>query len=594
MSKIANYAVLITLITILASLLLNDKRLMNNLKNNFKDFLLNNKFYWLAVLFTACISYGFTLTNYSVGIDDDVSYYMNIGLLDQGRFSLGHIFRLIFDCYEFIPFWSDFLGIVFLILAGVIWSIFFIRMSHGKLHKYFTIIFSCLFISYPLYAHLFIFTTTICGTALIFLLTGTALILFSSRLSNGKCDQYLIASKSFYIDAATILILSISIGIFEWTAPLFLTGIFSGLLLEYICVDVCEIKPSIKHLLLYSLKIIIIMTLAIILKEALALFYQKINYTVPNNYTSNYMLWKINTFLTDFPVFVLNIFTAFFIDFYKGRDVSIWLSLFNCTIILNILIAVYISFKSKNMVLFFLVLFIIVSAFSLNIITGNAFLELRTYIHLAVPIGFTLMLFTYLVFSLENKSNDPFFGNLFLIIHKVIKITAITAIVLIVLYQTKDLSRSFYFEYLRYEADLRTTYNIIDEIEKKDGSIKKPVVFIGPFSGSANIRFGYVVFDHDRWNIPERMLYPGRIKRFFHQLGYNIQTVTSQSDLNKALDESQNMPSYPKEGSVKIFNNFVLVKFGTPVLSNNCNYDIIEESDFIIKTIKLPRIECNP
>ena len=117
---------------------------------------------------------------------------------------------------------------------------------------------------------------------------------------------------------------------------------------------------------------------------------------------------------------------------------------------------------------------------------------------------------------------------------------------------------------MRYEADTRTAYNIIYEIEKQEGTLSKPVVFIGPFSGSANIRMGYIVFEHDRWSIPDRMVSPGRIIGFIAQLGYNLHAVSSQSDLDKALFESQKMPSYPKAGSIKVFDNFIIVKFGTP------------------------------
>ncbi|MCX7067787.1 MAG: hypothetical protein NTW85_08875 [Methylococcales bacterium] len=106
------------------------------------------------------------------------------------------------------------------------------------------------------------------------------------------------------------------------------------------------------------------------------------------------------------------------------------------------------------------------------------------------------------------------------------------------------------------------TYNIINEIEKQAGSIKKPIVFIGSFTGSANVRMGYVIFEHDRWNIPENMLYGGRIIGFMRQLGYEIQGVTSEADLSKAKYESHNMPSYPKEGAIRVFDNFCIVKLG--------------------------------
>ena len=73
---------------------------------------------------------------------------------------------------------------------------------------------------------------------------------------------------------------------------------------------------------------------------------------------------------------------------------------------------------------------------------------------------------------------------------------------------------------------------------------------------------GYVIFDHDRWNIPEKMLSPGRIIGFMRQLGYDMEACTSESDLNKAKEASRKMPSFPKEGSIQELDNFVIVKFG--------------------------------
>jgi hypothetical protein len=46
------------------------------------------------------------------------------------------------------------------------------------------------------------------------------------------------------------------------------------------------------------------------------------------------------------------------------------------------------------------------------------------------------------------------------------------------------------------------------------------------------------------------------------QLGYEMVAVSSQADLDKAKYESRNMPAYPKEGSIHVSGDFVVVKFG--------------------------------
>lgn len=564
MAKFENYVVLLALITAITYLLRADKKFVSSIKYDFLDYFHNNNWWWIAVVFTAVLSYGFTLTHYSVGVDDESIWgYINGGLLAQGRFGASHFLQLIFEAYEFLPFWFDFLGITILIIANILWSIFFIRMSLGKLNKNHTIIFSCIVISYPVIAHLFMFMGNAYSIGFTLLLTGTALLLFSSWLCSDRTDNILNPWHHFYKVIATVIILAISIGVLEWAAVIFLTGIFSGLLFEYVVSNNTKNeKISFKILSLYFLKIVIVLLLAVILNKFLAVLYQKINHVAASGYTSHYILWSADHFIYQTLQFVKNIYRVFFFDFMQGKPVVLWLNVFIYSIIFDLLIAAFFAIKYKSFIPVLMVFFIIGSAFSLNIITGNPSLELRTYIHLAVPVASAFMLVVFVVFSFESEIEKTVQNRLFVFVHKGIKIAAITAVVLVILYQTKELNRLFYFEYLRYEADVRTAYNIMNEIEKQAGSLKKPVAFVGPFTSSANIRMGYVVFDHDRWNIPEKILSPGRIIGFMRQLGYELTPVSSPADLNKAKYESRNMPAYPKEGSIQVFDDFVLVKFG--------------------------------
>lgn len=560
LAKIENYVVLFALMAVVTFLVGSDKKFLISIRSDCYDFIQNNKYYWIAVTFTAVLSYGFTLTNYSVGVDDEsIRGYMDGGLLSQGRFGASHFLRLIFDAFEFLPFWFDFLGVTVLVIANILWSIFFVRMSHGKLNKNYTIVFSCILISFPVIAHLFMFMGNAYSIGFTFLLTGASLLLFSSWLGSDRDDENCHFITSFCRVTAAVIILAISIGVLEWSAIIFLTGMFSGLLFEYVSNDK---RIRFGALSFYLVKIVTVLALAVIFNRALGVLYQHINSIVESGYTSSFVLWKVDTFIYQIPQFLKDIYSAFFSDFVEGKPVALWLTVFIYSIIYDFLIAVFFSIKHKTVTPVLIVFLLIGSAFSLNIITGNPWLELRTYIHLAVPVASAFMLLVFLVFSFQSGIERTAQGRWLAFMRKGMKIAAITAVVLVVLYQTKELNRLFYFEYLRYEADVRTANNIMNQIERQTGSLKKPVVFIGPFTGSANIRMGYVVFDHDRWNIPEKMLSPGRIFGFMRQLGYELIPVSLQSDLDRAKYESRNMPAYPKEGSIHEFDNFVVVKLG--------------------------------
>ena len=432
-------------------------------------------------------------------------------------------------------------------------------MSHSKLSKNYTIIFSCLVISYPVIAHLFMFMGNAYSIGIALLLTSTSLLFFSSWLFDERNNNTLVSFQNFYKVIAANIIIAISIGIHEWTVVMFLTGIFSGLMFNYVSND----KPiSLKKLAVYFATTVAFLTLSLFLNKLITLLYQKINHLQSDGYTSNYILWSTEHFFNQLAPFVKNMYTVFFKNFIEGGAVPLWLNVFIYSMILNFLVSIFFAIKNKDLTPIFIAFLIITSAFSLTIITGNPSLELRTYVHLVVPVAAAFMLVVFVNFSIESSIQKTTQSQILVFAQKGMKLATLTIVVLVVLYQTKELNRLFYFEYLRYEADVRTANNIITEIEKQIGSLKKPVVFVGPFKSSANIKMGYVIFDHDRWNIPEKMLSPGRIIGFMRQLGYDMEACTSESDLNKAKEASRKMPSFPKEGSIQELDNFVIVKFG--------------------------------
>jgi hypothetical protein len=561
-----NYLVLFLIIAVLIILLSKDKEFLALIKLDFIEFIKDNKWYWVATAITAILSYGFTLTNYSVGVDDsEIPKYVQGDILAQGRFSGGQILRLIFDPYEFLPFWADALGMFVLIGSIIVWSMYFVRMSCGRMDKKYTIIFSCIVISFPVGAYLYIFSGALYNVGCAFLFVGVALILFWGSFQDSESISSPLINfhkSSLSKISAAIIFLAISIGLVEWSAPLFLIGVFSGMLLYYGSNDATSVKLSSKIFLITIVKITIVLVLALILKELLTNLYQKLNHISPSGYLSNYMIWNRSTVIQDIPRFIASLLTVFFGDLYEGQKTSFWLMAVSYGILADTFIAIYLSIKRKSGIPALIVFCFVISVFSLNIVTGNTILEMRTYVYLAMPTAFALMFATFLICE-DNFTRLSSPGTITLHMTSGLKIAVVSFIVLIVLLQTKEINRLLYWEYLRYEADVRTAYNIIDEIEKQDGSIKKPVVFIGPFRTSANIRMGYSVFEHDRWNLPERMVYPDRIISFMRQLGYNVRAVSSQNELDKALYEAKNMQSYPKEGSIRAFKDFIVVKFGS-------------------------------
>jgi len=469
---------------------------------------------------------------------------------------MSHFFQMIFNAFECLPFWIDFLGLLVFQVAAIVWSIFYIRVSGGNLTKNYTIIFASMLISSPIIAHLFIFMGCMYSVALIFLLIGFSLYVLHSNNSGLLIRKSDISVKLLSKLVLIIILISISIALIEWAIAAFMLGYFTGLFLE--CISGADVKKRypLNVLFLNIILIVCILILSIGANKAITHLFQYLNGTIVDNYRLHYVLWNIhgNMFI-QFMKMIHDLFNVF-------CHGGLFNKVFVMSLIINSLIAFLFCVKKKSIVPVLLLICIIGSAFSFNIITCNPRLEPRIYLYLSIPVAFSFMLIVYVLFSITFGTLNRKRNYLFSVPTKFVRIVILFFVISITLYQTKELSRLFYHEYLRYEADVRTAYNIIHEIELLSETLTKPVVFIGPFKSNATIRFGYIVFEHDRWNIPEKMLSQGRIINFIKQLGYNMNYVTSENNLSLALVQSKNMPSYPKRGSIKEFNNYIIVKFG--------------------------------
>lgn len=117
--------------------------------------------YILPVIITAILSFGFTITNYSVNIDSlEYERYYESGneLLAQGRFGIVFINKII-HIFEFNPFFNDLLAVILIILSTIILCALFKKITNNKLNEKVYTIFSCLFVSYPLISEIFLYNS---------------------------------------------------------------------------------------------------------------------------------------------------------------------------------------------------------------------------------------------------------------------------------------------------------------------------------------------------------------------------------------------------------------------------------------------------
>jgi hypothetical protein len=196
--------------------------------------------------------------------------------------------------------------------------------------------------------------------------------------------------------------------------------------------------------------------------------------------------------------------------------------------------------KNKTAYLFWCLIFFI-SPFLLTVVLGCE-TPLRTMQSVAFLSG-ALLVFN--IMSFKNK-----FIILFLSIFSI----------LVIFLQTQQLSLIFYSDYSRYQQDIILANRIFNKIDslKIEGELEHPIVFTGRIRREQTLEnikmetLGYSFFEWDNGN-------PYRIYSFFKFLGYDFVRPDGEQ-IKTGLKCQKNMPSWPKDGSVALCDDLLVVK----------------------------------
>lgn len=141
--------------------------------------------------------------------------------------------------------------------------------------------------------------------------------------------------------------------------------------------------------------------------------------------------------------------------------------------------------------------------------------------------------------------------------------------IVMLLMNLSNLERLFYSESVVADSDKTLANSLIYDIEKMDSD--KRVVFIGRRDPNINescystkdvISYQVVsVYLLDCDPAPEYYFSTNRILSFFETLGHVFNRPTTE-DMNEAYEMAENMPVYPKEGSIKESDNLIVIKIG--------------------------------
>lgn len=107
------------------------KEIVETYKEQVKYFI-SNKRYMVTMIIVAILSYGFTITHYSIGMDDLCfdRYVHGTYLLSAKRWGTWLLYNVL-QINEFTPFWLDAVVVIFMVIIAIVLSAF-IRKQYGN------------------------------------------------------------------------------------------------------------------------------------------------------------------------------------------------------------------------------------------------------------------------------------------------------------------------------------------------------------------------------------------------------------------------------------------------------------------------------
>ena len=155
---------------------------MKNIVSFYKD-VICQRAYIIPLLFFSIISFGFSVFNRTVSIDDILRHYA-INNSIRGRWG-GYLYANILGITEFDPFIDRFLAVLFFIVAATLLSYLFYLLSDIRNVWAYTIS-SSVFISYPLVNEIWEYTTANSATGCYLSMVTLAVILLRKQNPNIK------------------------------------------------------------------------------------------------------------------------------------------------------------------------------------------------------------------------------------------------------------------------------------------------------------------------------------------------------------------------------------------------------------------------
>ena len=499
------------------------------------DFIRRNKIIITSSFLIGVFSFGYELFNFSLSIDDELATLLNAGEMKSsiitGRWGF-YLLNLFFHPNSVMPYYTTAMAII-LISASA--SLFVIHHKGNIPSK---LVFLAIFISSPVHSYYLAFNLSF-YYALGMVLSTIAFFALKSAVNTKG-----IAFRN-YLTAALLLAFSIAL--------------YQSMLAFFLVLTACYIfeetskqsinKNQIQKLLFGIVGVSIFGLLVYKFGDYLTrLVFLEADKRYDTEYLENFSGWAES----DLKSRIINLFysTKYYLTGLRKSEFYLGIAEKTTLILVSILAYQIISKdrKSFRKVIWSLLslLLLVISPFAIIYLNG-ADLPVRAMMSLPLMIAM-------LWFSTYQRAG------------KLARRLMLLSVILILVNNSYINTRLFYASNTSWESDKALAHRIAERINSlnpkhKNGLIQ--VAFVGDLEQSQNQLFlKSEVFGASFFNWE-----PGDSVRKFVLMkivGHSNFTNPSQSDYEYLFDEISRMPFWPDNGSVKLFDDIVVVKFSEP------------------------------
>lgn len=460
----------------------------------------------------------------------------NYNWLDIGRW--GAVFtKNISELRSFNPYVANAFGILFIIIACVLWSFAFFQISRKDSVVYW--VFGIVFFTNPVFSLQWLFYIQIFEVAFALCLIPISLINIFQWIEKKKLLNLILSIIGMIWTFAT----------YQSNVPVYIVGAITCFLLYK--------KSNLREMLKIVLKLVISFFAAYLLYIIITN-----SFFSNSNYLDSQIAWNVQ----GIDKCIQNIL-QYIKTLVVGKGVF-YTKTYSCTVIL-IIIIFFMEIRRidiGSIIKWFSILLLLLMPFALTIYMGSQSVE-RSQFALGAVIASAFVFI--LQFFVQYKK---------VLLKKFFLFITILLLAFSVEKQMYTSMKVYYSDDVRYQEDIYVLQQILDDIYDTEADLNKPLVFVGARESRLNestYKIEDIVTEYYArtalglfsWEKPYYYHSTNLILDVYKTIGVSFQ-YPSVEQINEGRNVSKGMRSWPKKGSIKETDDIIVVKLSKDIYAN--------------------------